>query len=88
MIKKLKQRIFLLVMLSLSIVMLGIIILYAYLNYTNTITISMMNRFIGTEPRRDSNALEDFKIRPEFDIDGLYRIIIQNSTIIHSSGNL
>ena len=37
MIKKLKQRIFLLVMLSLSIVMLGIIVLYAYLNYTNTI---------------------------------------------------
>ena len=90
MIKKLKQRIFLIVMLSLSIVMLGIIILYAYLNYTNTITttVSMMNRFIEPEPRRNHNEIEDFKIKPEINIDGLYRIIIQNSTIIHSSGNL
>ncbi len=55
MIKKLKQRIFLIVMLSLSIVMLGIIILYAYLNYTNIIntTVSMMNRFIELNPKRD-----------------------------------
>lgn len=90
MIKKLKQRIFLIVMLSLSIVMFGIIILYAYLNYTNTITttVSMMNRFIEPEPRRNHNEIEDFKIKPEMNIDGLYRIIIQNSTIIHSSGNL
>lgn len=90
MIKKLKQRIFLIVMLSLSIVMLGIIILYAYLNYTNTITttVSMMNRFIEPEPRRNHNEIEDFKIKPEMNIDGLYRIIIQNSTIVHSSGNL
>lgn len=89
MIKKLKQRIFLLVMLSLSIVMLGIIILYAYLNYNNTIntTVSMMNRFIEPEPRRNYNAIDDLKIRPEFDIEGLYRIIIQNSTIVHTSGN-
>lgn len=89
MIKKLKQRIFLLVMLSLLIVMLGIIILYAYLNYNNTIntTVSMMNRFIEPEPRRNYNAIDDLKIRPEFDIEGLYRIIIQNSTIVHTSGN-
>ena len=67
MIKKLKQRIFLIVMLSLSIVMLGIIILYAYLNYTNTITttVSMMNRFIEPEPRRNHNEIEDFKIQEE-----------------------
>ena len=90
MIKKLKQRIFLIVMLSLSIVMLGIIILYAYLNYTNTITttVSMMNRFIEPEPMRNHNEIEDFKIKPEMNIDGLYRIIIQSSTIVHSSGNL
>ena len=90
MIKKLKQRIFLIVMLSLSIVMLGIIILYAYLNYTNTITttVSMMNRFIEPEPRRNHNEIEDFKIKPEMNIDGLYSIIMQNSMIVHSSGNL
>ena len=90
MIKKLKQRIFLLIMLSLSIVIVGIIILYAYLNYTNiiTTTVSMMNRFIEPEPRINSNVLEDFEIKPEFNIDGLCRIVIQDSKILHVSGNL
>lgn len=91
MIKKLRQRIFLLVMLSLSIVILGIIISYAYLNYNNTINtaVSMMNRFIEPVPKRNSYILEDFKIKPEFDnINGLCRIVILDSTIVHSSGNI
>ena len=86
MIKKLKQRIFLLIMLSLSIIMLGIIILFATLNYNNTIntTISMMNRFVDGEPKRNSNKLEDYKIKPDINIDGVYRIIMYNSDIVHS----
>ena len=91
MIKKLKQRIFLLIMLSLSIIMLGIITLYVSLNYNNTIntTISMMNRFVDGEPKRNPNNMkEDYKIRPEFNIDGLYRVLIQNSLIIQSSDDL
>lgn len=89
MIKKLKQRIFLIVMLSLSIVMLGIIILYAYLNYNNTIstTVSMMNRFIEPVSIRGYNGIEDYKIRSGFNIEGLYRIIIQNSNIIYTSAD-
>ena len=91
MIRKLKERIFLVVMLSLSIVMVGIIISYAYLNYNNTITaaVSMMNRFIEPNPLRNSFILEDFIIKPEFtNINGLCRIIILDSTIVHASGNL
>ena len=90
MIKKLKQRIFLLIMLSLSIIMIGVIILYAVLNYNNTLntTISMMTRFIDGEPNRIYNKLDDYKLKPEFNINGLYRVIIQNSVIIHGPENL
>ena len=90
MIKKLKQRIFLLIMLSLSIIMIGVIILYAALNYNNTLntTISMMNRFVNGEPNRNNNKIDDYKLKPEFNIDGLYRVIIQNSIIIHGPESL
>jgi len=90
MIKKLKQRIFLLIMLSLSIIMIGVIILYAALNYNNTLntTISMMNRFVDGEPNRNNNKIDDYKLKPEFNIDGLYRVIIQNSVIIHGPESL
>ena len=65
MIKKLKQRIFLLIMLSLSIIMIGVIILYAALNYNNTLntTISMMNRFVNGEPNRNNNKIDDYKLK-------------------------
>ena len=89
MIKKLKQKIFLLIMLSLSIIMIGIIILYASLNYNNTLnaTISMMNRFVDGEPKINPNVIEDYRIRPELNIDGLYRVIIQNQRIIYTPEN-
>ena len=47
--KKLTQRIFLVIMVSLSIIILGIIILFAVLNYSNTINTAtfMMDRFMG-----------------------------------------
>ena len=88
--KKLKQRIFLLIMLSLSIIMIGLIVLYAGLNYNNSIntTVSMMSRFVDGEPKRNPNKIEDYKLKPEFNIDGLYRVIIQNSVIVHSPENL
>lgn len=88
MIKKLSQRIFMLIMVSLSIVILGIIILFATLNYNNTIntTTFMMDRFMGEETKRNpDNKIEDYKIKPEINIDGLYNITIQDSTIVQSS---
>lgn len=49
MIKKLNQRIFLLIMVSLSIIILGTIIIFAILNYSNTINTAtfMMDRIYG-----------------------------------------
>ena len=90
MIKKLKQKIFLLIILSLSIIMLGVIILYASLNYNNTLntTISMMNRFVDGGPKRNPNIIEDYKLSPEFNVNGVYRVIIQDSVIIQGPENL
>ena len=89
MINKLKQRIFLIIVISLSIIMIGLIGLYAYLNYNNAIntTVSMMNRFVDGEPKRNPVKIDDYKLKPEFNIDGWYRVIIQNSDVIHSSEN-
>lgn len=90
MIKKLNQRIFLLIMLSLSIIMIGVIILYASLNYNNAIntTVSMMNKFVDGAPKRNTNKIEDYELKPEFNIEGVYRVIVQNSVIIHSPESL
>lgn len=87
MIKKLKQRIFLLIMLSLSVIILGIIVLFSVLNYNNTINTTnfMMDRFIGEEPKRNPDIrTEDYKIKPNIDIDGVYNVLIENSIIVQS----
>lgn len=88
MIKKLNQRIFWLIMISLSIVILGIIILFAILNYNNTINTSnfMMDKFMGEAPKRSPDGgTEDYKIKPENTIDGLYNFLIEDSIIVQSS---
>lgn len=88
MIKKLNQRIFLLIMVSLSIIILGIIILFAFFSYNNTISMatSMVDRFIDGEPKKNLNEkIEDYKIKPEVNIDGVYNIVIEKSTIVQTS---
>lgn len=88
MIKKLNQRIFLLIMVSLSIIILGTIILFAVLNYSNTINTAtfMMDRFIGEEPKKSPDGkIEDYKIKSEIAIEGVYNFLIQDSIIVQSS---
>lgn len=88
MIKKLNQRIFILIMASLSIISLVMIFLFTILNYNNTINTAnfMMDRFIGEDPKRNpDDRIEDYKIRPEVNIEGLYNITIKNSIIVQSS---
>lgn len=90
MIEKLSKRIFLLIMISLSIIVLGIIILFAFFNYNNTINTAnlFMDRFIGGEPRRGPNDRGEFeKIRPEIDLEGLYYIIVEDAKIVQNSNN-
>ena len=98
MINKLKQKIFLIIMISLSIVILGMIILFSYFNYKNTLNTSgiMMDRFLDNRIK-ESEPLDNFGEKPENDeeipkeyeinIDGLYSILIKNSEVIQSSDN-
>lgn len=88
MIKKLSKRIFLLMMTSLSIVVLGIIILFAILNYRNTINTAtlMMDRFLNGEARKNINdRLEGEIINPRTNIEGLYYIQVEDSKVIENS---
>lgn len=90
MIKKLSGRIFGVIMISLSIIILGIIILFAFLNYNNAINTAtfMIDRFMGEEPKRNPNdRVEDYKTKPEINIDGLYTVLIENSVIVQSSND-
>lgn len=90
MIKKLSGRIFGVIMISLSIIILGIIILFAFLNYNNAIntTTFMIDRFMGEEPKRNPNdRVEDYKTKPDINIDGLYTVLIENSVIVQSSND-
>lgn len=72
MIKKLKNRIFLLIMISLLTVILGVILLFAVFNYRNTINsrVSMIDRFVGGKK-------DDFV--------GIYNIEITNNQISKNS---
>ena len=60
MIRKLKSKIFLLIMISLATITLGIIVLFTYYNYKNTINTStfFMNRVFG-EQERENMQLTD-----------------------------
>ena len=92
MIKKLSKRIFLIIMTALSIVILGIIILFTFFNYTNTIrtSTSMLDRFINFEPRNATGEREnvDDKMNLDINFDGVYIFKVENSNIIEVSGKI
>lgn len=89
MIKKLRHRIFFIIMISLSIVIIGVIILFTFFNYTNTIntSTSMLDKFINFEPRKVIAEREDTDNKMNFDInlEGIYTFKIENSKIIEAS---
>ena len=87
MIKKLSQRIFLIIMISLSVVILGVIILFAFFNYTNTIEgrFSAVERFGNIGMKAGPNARPDELINIQPNLNGVYNIIIENSKIIQNT---
>ena len=94
MIKKLKSKIFFLIMTSLSVLVVAIILGFSILNYTNTIKTAtmMMDRFSNFEEKRiDKNGAPndepkaDIIIEPEIEIEGLYTIEVKDSNIISNS---
>ncbi len=86
MIKKLSKRIFFIIMVALSIIILGIIILFTFFNYSNAIRTSttMLDRFINFEPRNTIEERENTDNKMNFDVnfDGVYIFRIENSKIL------
>ena len=80
MIKKLKSKIFLIIMVALATITLGTIIIFTYINYRNTINTStfFMDRVFG----RDERAQMPDNIEPgeKFKDSGLNEILDENNT--------
>ena len=77
MIKKLSQRIFYLIMASLGTIVLGIILIFAILNYKNTINTAsfMMDRFANANMKNNINEKpESDRITSKINIEGIYYI--------------
>ena len=75
MIKKLKTKIFFIIMLSLSLVVVGSIMFLAFSNYRNTINTAalMIDRVTNMEEKREINGRPEFEnIVPNNNIQGLY----------------
>lgn len=80
MIQKLSKRIFFLTIISLSIVVVGIIVLFGVLNYRNTInTASIMMDRVGNRDLRKSPNDETPVQR--INIEGLYYVQIEDGTV-------
>jgi signal transduction histidine kinase len=80
MIKKLRKRIFLIIMISLSIVVIGIIAVFAILNYKNTIDTAslIMDRFIYGDARKNAtDRLDEENDFSKIDIEGLYYVDLE-----------
>ena len=90
MIEKLRKKIFYLVFTSISIIVLGVIILFAILNYHNTINtaVMMINRMnqIGLFREMDEPS-EQEKIENRNKIDGIYHITVKDGSINNDMQN-
>ena len=100
MIEKLRKKIFYLVFISLTIIVLGVIILFAVLNYHNTIKTAemMMNRMTEMGFFREFDKLpeqEEIKDRPprqnvienRQNIEGIYHITVKDNSVDDSMNN-
>ena len=85
MIKKLKNKIFLLVFVSLSIIILGVISIFAFLNYHNTINtaVMMIDRMskMGLPRELERTPSKELEKNNQ-SIDGIYNIRIDNNTVL------
>ena len=87
MIDKLQKRIFWIIQISLSVIVLGIIILFTTFSYRNTITSStmFMDRLEGkkiNEPKEFSEEINDRYI------EGVYRLQVSNNNVTSKSEDI
>ena len=91
MIKKLESKVFWILMVSISTIILGVIILFAILNYNNTINVatSMLDRFDNffKMPNDERTQTNNDDNRMEIDLSETYTYMIENGKIVDSIGN-
>lgn len=95
MINKLKSKIFWLIMITLSIITLGVVLLFTIINYRNTINTSIffIDRVYGIEddrkerpvkPDEDNEKKEMRRNIPN--IDGFYSLVVKDNEVIENNG--
>ena len=91
MIKKLESKVFWILMVSISTIVLGVIILFAILNYNNTINAatSVLDRFDNffRMPNDERTQTNNDDNRMEIDLSETYTYMIENGKIVDSIGN-
>ena len=92
MIEKLRKRIFYLVFISISIIVLGVIILFAILNYHNTINtaVMMINRMtqIGLIREELDKPPRQENIENQREIEGVYHVTVKDGSIDNITDNI
>lgn len=99
MINKLKKKVFLILNTSISVILIGVIIIFAYMNYKNTLNTAtvMMDRFNEFDKKQidmkepptnmdDSEKQEPPEMMDTSAIDGNYYFAIEDGKIISNSG--
>ena len=84
MINKLRKRIFWIIQISLSIIVLGVIILFSILNYRNTIKSSIM--FMDRFENRDARGDRPRELNEN--IEGVYRFEVNNTDVTSRSNEV
>lgn len=99
MINKLKKKVFLILNTSISVILIGVIIIFAYMNYQNTLNTAtvMMDRFNEFDKKQidmkeppteiaDTEKQEPPEMTEGSAIDGNYYFAIEDGKIISNSG--
>ncbi len=87
MINKLRKKIFWIIQISLSVIVLGVIILFTTYNYRNTIASSVMfmNRLEGKIEKKEDKPKE---LNDENNVEGVYKIEVNNDNATSKSDNI
>ena len=82
MINKLRKKIFWIIQISLSVIIIGVIVLFTSFNYKNTITSStiFMDRIEGRGEIKDNKPKDYSESKNDRYIEGVYRVEVNNNT--------
>lgn len=85
MIEKLSKRIFWLIMVSLSVLVLVFVLIFGFFNYNNTINTAtlMMDRVMGVEPKKIFNDRKEEE-RAKLNMEGMYLVLVEHGGTIQN----